>query len=99
MKEESLIQKRQKEVQSKIDENKNSTSPEFLKEDSFINLSPEKSLNNQKYSPSKSNFFGIKSSPTHTKENQLGSHSPLLNYYSGLSQDDKDYLYSCLKII
>ena len=94
MKEEGLIQKRQKEVQSKIDENKNSTSPEFVKEDSFINLSPDKSLNNQKYSPSKGNFFGIKSSPTHTKENQLGAHSPLLNYYSGLSQDDKDYLYS-----
>ena len=71
MKEEGLIQKRQKEVQSKIDENKNSTSPEFVKEDSFINLSPDKSLNNQKYSPSKGNFFGIKSSPTHTKENQL----------------------------
>ena len=96
MKEESLNRKGKEEVQSKIDENKNSTSSEFIKEGSSINLSQDKSLFNQKYFPSKGNFFGVKSSPTHTMENQIspGSHSPLLNYYSGLSQDGQNYLYS-----
>ena len=96
MKEENLNQKNQKESQSKKDEKKISTPPEHIKEEPSINLSPEQNLFNQKYFPSKENFFGVKSSPTYTKEKHLspGSHSPILNYYSGLSQDSQDNIYS-----
>ena len=96
MKEENLNQKSQNESQSKTGEKKISTPPEHIKEESPTNLSPDKNLFNQKYFPSKENFFGVKSSPTYPKERQLspGSHSPILNYYSGLSQDSQDNNYS-----
>ena len=57
MKEESLNRKGKEEIQSKIDENKNSTSSEFIKEGSSINLSQDKSLFNQKYFPVKETFL------------------------------------------
>ena len=96
MKEENINQKNQKENQSKANEKKISTPPEYIKEEPSINISPDKNLFNQKYFPSKENFFGVKSSPTNTIERQLspGSHSPILNYYSGLSQDSQDNIYS-----
>ena len=96
MKEENSSQKNQKENQSKTDDKKISTPPELIKKESSINLSPDKNLFNQKYFPSKENFFGVKSSPTNPIERQLspGSHSPILNYYSGLSQDSQDNNYS-----
>jgi hypothetical protein len=96
MKEENSSQKNQKENQSKTDDKKISTPPELIKKESSINLSPDNNLFNQKYFPSKENFFGVKSSPTNPIERQLspGSHSPILNYYSGLSQDSQDNNYS-----
>ena len=57
MKEGSLNQNIQKEIHSKMDENKNSISQEFIKEESSINLPPGKRLMCQKYFLVKIIFF------------------------------------------
>ena len=46
--------------------------------------------------PSKDNFFCVKPSQTHSTEKHLspGSPSPLLNYFSGLSQDGQENIFS-----
>ena len=64
-------------------------SPKQKEKDSILNLisSPEKSSMNQKFFPSKENYFGIKTSPINNMGRSIspGSHSPILNYYAGLS--------------
>ena len=67
-------------------------SPKQEKKDTYTNslLSPEQTMN-QKFFPSKENYFGIKTSPN----NNLGRpvspvQSPILNYYAGLSPKAED---------
>ena len=97
MKEEIPSKKDQKDTKNKTDQTQNLTSsPTTNKKSSQINnLSPEKSLN-QKFFPSKENFFGVKASPTHGigKTMSSGTHSPILNYFSNVSPEGKDYYYS-----
>ena len=65
------------------------SSPKQKEKDSILNLisSPEKSSMNQKFFPSKENYFGIKTSPINNMGRSIspGSHSPILNYYAGFS--------------
>ena len=91
MNKENVNQKSQKENLSEIEDNKES-SQILHQKDSSINLSSDNNLN-QKYFPSKENFFGVKTSPKSNKGNPLssGSHSPILNYFSGLTPERKDY--------
>ena len=91
MDKENVNQKPQKENLSEGEDNKES-SQILHQKDSSINLSSDNNLN-QKYFPSKENFFGVKTSPKSNKGNPLssGSHSPILNYFSGLSPERKDY--------
>ena len=65
------------------------SSPKQTEKEPILNLisSPEKSSMNQKFFPSKENYFGIKTSPKNNMGRPIspGSHSPILNYYAGLS--------------
>jgi hypothetical protein len=76
---------------SQEEENKDSSSLS-AKKDSSINLSPESNSINQKFFPSKENFFGVKTSPNKINEKIVSprNHSPILNYFSGLSPTNKD---------
>ena len=82
MKEENMNQKNKNEDKS--------FSPSSQEKESDKNLSPTM---NQKYFPSKEEFFGkrtnradISLSPT--------SHSPILNYYSSYSPENQDFYFS-----
>ena len=59
-------------------------------------LSPEKGTMNQKYFPSKENFFGTKASPILSISPK--AHSPILNYYAGLSPQEPEIGYYSPKI-
>ena len=66
----------------------NISSPKLEQKVPYFNLlySPEKNSMNQKFFPSKENYFGIKTSPSNiTRSYSPGAHSPILNYYAGLS--------------
>ena len=54
-------------------------------------LSPEKRQMNQKFFPSKENFFGTKASPIRSISPK--AHSPILNYYAGLSPQEPEITY------
>ena len=83
MKEENINQKNKTENQSH-------SSPSLEKESS-INLSPPM---NQKYFPSKENFFGKKTSKADISPSP-SSQSPILNYYAtSVSPENQDYYYS-----
>jgi hypothetical protein len=83
MKEETINQK------SKT-ENISQSSPSLEKESS-VNLSPPM---NQKYFPSKENFFGKKTSKADISPSP-SSQSPILNYYAtSVSPENQDYYYS-----
>ena len=98
--------KNEKELEKKSNEIKENpkinlvNSPKKLdKKNSKDSLtSPEEKSMNQKYFPSKENFFGVKMSPEKNKLNSYSPHpnSPILNYFSGLSAHDKD-IYSPTK--
>ena len=75
-------------------ENQNSTSPKISKTNNFNYLmsSPEKSTMNQKFFPSKENYFGTKLSPINNyRPISPKAHSPILNYYMPLSPPTYDY--------
>ena len=74
------------------EEEKKDSSSLSAKKDSSINLSPESNSFNQKFFPSKENFFGVKASPNKINGKIVGprNHSPILNYFSGLSPKNKD---------
>ena len=97
MKDEIPSKKEQSDSNNKIEENPNLTaSPKTKKETFQINdLSPENNLN-EKFFPSKENYFGVKTSPTRGmgKTSSSGNHSPILNYYANVSPEGKDYYYS-----
>ena len=98
--------KNEKELEKKSNEIKESpkinlvNSPKKLdKKNSKDSLSsPEEKSMNQKYFPSKENFFGVKMSPEQKNLNSYSPHpnSPILNYFSGLSAHDED-IYSPTK--
>ena len=98
--------KNEKELEKKSNEIKESpkinlvNSPKNLdKKNSKDSLSsPEEKSMNQKYFPSKENFFGVKMSPEKNNLNSYSPHpnSPILNYFSGLSAHDED-IYSPTK--
>ena len=97
MKDELPSKKDDKDSNNKKESSQNLTSsPTIPKNFLPLNdLSPDKNLN-QKFFPSKENYFGVKASPTHGlgKTMSSGTHSPILNYYSNVSPDGKDYYYS-----
>ena len=95
MKEENITQKNSKEIQNQTEENK-IFSQESNRKDSKINLSPDKNLMNQKFFPSKENYFGVKTSPKHMSDKSVspGSQSPILNYYSNINSEKQDYYFS-----
>ena len=72
---------------------KDSESPNLVKNNSESSpkqipndLSPNKNQINEKYFPSKENFFGIKTSPTLlNKSMSPNNNSPILNYFTGMS--------------
>ena len=70
-------------------ENNIASSPKQEQKYFYFNLalSPEKAQMNQKFFPSKENYFGIKTSPIDDIKRSYspGTHSPILNYYAGLS--------------
>ena len=65
------------------------SSPKQKEKDPIFNLlsSPDKNQMNQKFFPSKENYFGIKTSPVNNMGRSISpnSHSPILDYYAGLS--------------
>ena len=97
MKEETSSKKDQKDSNNKQEQAHNLTSSPSIQKNLLQNnnTSPEKNLN-QKFFPSKENFFGVKTSPTYGmgKTMSSGTHSPILNYYSNVSSDGKEYYYS-----
>ena len=88
--------KDQKESNNKTDQTQNATSSPKIQTNSSPakETSPDKNLN--KNFISKENYFGVKASPTHGigKTLSSGTHSPILNYYSNVSSEGKDYYYS-----
>ena len=67
-------------------------SPKQEKKDTYTNslLSPEQTIN-QKFFPSKENYFGIKTSPNKNIGRPMSPvQSPILNYYAGLSPKGED---------
>ena len=85
------------ENQPKIEENSQKiSSPSTTQKESKVNLSPEGNLMNQKYFPSKENYFGVKTSPNFSKDKSVspGSQSPILNYFSNISPERQDFYYS-----
>ena len=94
-KENSNHQKEKKEnlSLSKEEDNKDSSPLSSKKDSSINNLSPENTnFINQKFFPSKENFFGVKTSPNKNNKKTLspGNHSPIMNYFSGFSPENKD---------
>ena len=97
MKDDIPPKKEQKDPNNKFEQTQNVTSSPKLQNDFFQvnNTSPERNLN-QKFFPSKENYFGMKASPIHGmgKTSSSGVHSPILNYYSNVSPEGKDYFCS-----
>ena len=92
----SNIQK--SESDQKIHEKiKSIDSPKITKNNFFDDflLSPDKKPMNQKFFPSKENYFGVKTSPYCTQRciSPKSHHSPILNYYAGLSPESHDFTY------
>ena len=85
-----------KDTNTKEEQNKNLTSSPPIQKDSSKknNLSPEKNLN-QKFFPSKENYFGMKASPPRGGGRPVspGAHSPILNYYN-VSPEVNELYYS-----
>ena len=73
----------------------NLDSPKISKNNTFnfTISSPDKDTINQKFFPSKENFFGTKFSPLNTNQRSFSpkAHSPILNYYIGLSPPSYEY--------
>ena len=73
----------------------NLESPKISKNNTFnfTISSPDKDTINQKFFPSKENFFGTKFSPLNTNQRSFSpkAHSPILNYYIGLSPPSYEY--------
>ena len=98
--------KNEKQLDQKSNENKDNPkknsvkSPKKLdKKNSKDSLSsPEEKSMNQKYFPSKEDFFGVKMSPEKKNLSSYSPHpnSPILNYFSGLSAHDEN-IYSPTK--
>ena len=69
-------------------------SPKQKEKDPFFNLalSPENSMN-QKFFPSKENYFGIKTSPINNIGRSISpnTHSPILEYYAGLNPNGDNF--------
>ena len=86
MKDDNLAQKEKNENQMQDYINNIISSPKQSQNDSYTNklLSPEQTMN-QKFFPSKENYFGIKTSPKNTGRPISPVHSPILDYYAGLS--------------
>ena len=86
MKDDNAAQKEKNENQIQDYINNITSSPKQSQNDSYTNklLSPEQTMN-QKFFPSKENYFGIKTSPKNTGRPISPVHSPILDYYAGLS--------------
>ena len=87
MKDDNPVQKEKNENNNPENIN-NISSPKIEQKVPYFNLlySPDKNSMNQKFFPSKENYFGIKTSPSNiTRSYSPGAHSPILNYYAGLS--------------
>ena len=86
MKDDNAAQKEKNENQMQDYINNITSSPKQSQNDSYTNklLSPEQTMN-QKFFPSKENYFGIKTSPKNTGRPISPVHSPILDYYAGLS--------------
>ena len=86
MKDDNAAQKEKNENQMQDYINNITSSPKQSQNDSYTNklLSPEQTMN-QKFFPSKENYFGIKTSPKNTGRPISPIHSPILDYYAGLS--------------
>ena len=76
---------------------KNNVNTKSPKKDDKINndknlFSPDNKSMNQKYFPSKENYFGIKMSPEKLNFNSQSPHpnSPVFNYFSGISPKDEE---------
>ena len=92
MKDENLPQSEKNENCVQDTTNKIISSPKQEQKDSYFNLlSPEKTMN-QKFFPSKENYFGFKSSPINLgRSTSPRAHSPILEYYAGISLDGDSY--------
>ena len=93
MKDDNLEQKEKNESNCQNTTNKNMSSPKQVQRDIYFNLlTPEKTIN-QKFFPYKENYFGIKTSPMNNIGRSIspGSHSPILNYYAGISPHGDSY--------
>ena len=86
MKDDNAAQKEKNENQIQDYINNITSSSKQSQNDSYTNklLSPEQTMN-QKFFPSKENYFGIKTSPKNTGRPISPVHSPILDYYAGLS--------------
>ena len=86
MKDDNAAQKEKNENQMQDYINNITSSSKQSQNDSYTNklLSPEQTMN-QKFFPSKENYFGIKTSPKNTGRPISPVHSPILDYYAGLS--------------
>ena len=94
MKDDNLAQKEKNDNSIQEYINKIISSPKQDQKDSYTNslLSPEQNNSmNQKFFPSKENFFGIKTSPKNMVRPISPAHSPILNYYAGLSPKAEDF--------
>ena len=83
-------QSTQKNNENQETTNKNTINTQ-KKLDKKFSLSPEYKSMNQKYFPSKENFFGTKTS---LRSYSPISHSPIMNYYSTLIQGEETNIYS-----
>ena len=93
MKDDNLAQKEKNENSYQDASNKIMSSPKLEQRDIYFNLlSPEKTMN-QKFFPTKENYFGIKTSPINNMGRSIspGTHSPILNYYAGISPHGDSY--------
>jgi len=81
--------KRIHEIKESPESPKNSKNNDF----NFTISSPDKTTMNQKFFPSKENFFGMKLSPLNSNQRSVSpkAHSPILNYYIGLSPPSYEY--------
>lgn len=82
MKDDNLPQKEKNETNNQESTN-NISSPKIEQKDPFFKLlySPEKTSMNQKFFPSKENYFDFKSSPINVgRSTSPRAHSPILEY-------------------
>ena len=87
-------QSSQKKEETKEPEKKDTTNTQ-KKLDKKFSLSPEYKSMNQKYFPSKENFFGTKTSEkTNIRTYSPPTHSPIMNYYSSSLLGEELNFYS-----